>query len=173
MSNIRIKFNIENLNTGQFENAWGIEGGLLIEKNGIILTKRVDDPYDNGYRGDYIFYNLFDWLTSLPKLISGKACECQLIDSVETFIFKPKDELTCFKYFIEGMGQLVERENYRYPNHEDGTPMKTNELVLEIVEVSEKFLGLLESKIKDKSDMEDFKQAIFDAKEAYKSCFGD
>lgn len=171
MSNIKIQFNIENLNTGQFENAWGLEGGLLIEKNSMILTKRVDDLYDNGYRGDYIFFNLLDWLTSSAKLLSGKVCECQLIDGLETFIFKPVDGLTYFKYLIKGIGQLIEMENRRYPNFKDGTPIITKELVSEIIKVSEKFLKLVEPRIKDKSDIEIFKEAILNAKKAYKSVY--
>ena len=108
MSGLKIKVNVENLDTGYFEDAWGIEGGLLVEINGTILTKRVDDSNDSGFRGDYVFFNLFDWLTSIPKLLSGQSCQYQLIDSVETFIFEPKNELTYFKYFIKGTGQLVE-----------------------------------------------------------------
>ena len=172
MSGLKIKVNIENLDTEFFEDAWGIEGGLLVEINGTILTKRIDDPNDSGFRGDYVFFNLIDWLTSIPKLISGHSCQYQLIDSVETFIFEPKNELTYFKYFIKGMGQLVERENKRYPNHKDGTSINTNEFIIEIITISEKFLALLEPKINDKTDIKAFKQALFDSNEAYKSCFG-
>ena len=173
MPYLKIDFHIYNLTENFFEDAWEIEGGLSIEKHGLVLTKRVDDEKDDGFRGDYLYLNLFDWLTSVPKLLSGQRCNIDFYDSTEVFLFRPDGDVIYFKYFAEGIGSLTENENKRYPNHEDGTPIKTKELVLEIIKVSEKFLALLEPKIKDRSDIEDFKQAIFNAKEAYKSCFGD
>ncbi|NOR59809.1 MAG: hypothetical protein GQ469_04140 [Methanosarcinales archaeon] len=172
MSNIKINFRIYNLTENYFEDAWEIEGGLSIEKHGLVLTKRDDDEKDDGFRGDYVYFNLFDWLTSVPKLLSGQRCKIDFYDSTETFIFRPDGDVIYFKYNIEGIGSLTENENKRYPNHEDGTPINTNELVLEIITISEKFLAILELKINNKTDIKDFKQALFDAKEAHKSCFG-
>ena len=171
MPNLKLKYYIENLNTGQFEDTWEIEGGLSIIKDGLILTKRIDDNDDDGFRGDYVYFNLYDWLTSVPKLLSGQRCKIDFYESVVAFLFRPDGDVTYFKYFIEGMGQLVENENKRYPNHEDGTPINTKELVLEIIKTSEELLLLLEPKIKDKSDIEGFKEAISDAREAYESFY--
>lgn len=90
-------------------------------------------------------------------------------------MFTPKGEFTYFKYFIGGSGKIlskdgvrsVEDENKRYPNHEEGTPLKTDELILEIIKVSELFIESLGPKIEDKSDVIRFKQALEDAREAY------
>ncbi|KKG11246.1 MULTISPECIES: hypothetical protein [unclassified Methanosarcina] len=179
MSDIKINFCIDNSDSDSFESGWDIEGGLSITINGLILTKRMDDPNDDGFRGDFVFFNLKGWLHSVPKLCFGERCEVELIDSQEIFLFAPKDDFTYFKYFIGGMGSVfdvgtgksirIEEINKRYPNHEDGTPIKTEELVLEIIRLSELFIESLGPKIEDKSDVISFKQALDDAWEAYES----
>ncbi|HII80746.1 MAG TPA: hypothetical protein HA261_10240 [Methanosarcina sp.] len=177
MSSIKIKYCIDNLNSAPFESGWDIEGGLSITQNDLTLTKIIDDPNDDGFRGDFVFFNLKGWLHSVPKLFFGERCEVELIDSQEIFLFAPKDDFTYFKYFIGGMGSVfdvgtgksirIEEINKRYPNHENGTPIKTEELVLEIIRVSELFIESLGPKIEDKSDVINFKQALDDAREAY------
>lgn len=86
-------------------------------------------------------------------------------------MFRPAGEFTYFKYFIEGIGSLTENENKRYPNYEDGTPITTKELISEIINVSEKFIEAVELKIKKKSDVIDFKNELWHAKEAYREYF--
>jgi hypothetical protein len=168
MSYIKIKYCISNLDSAPFKDEWDIDGGLSIIKNGIALTKRIDDPDDDGFRGDYVFYNLERWVDSVPKIFNGEECKLYFVDSQEIFLFIPREGITYFKYYTEGLvGQLVERENKRYPNHEDGTPLKTNELIPEIIKVSELFIESLGPKIKDKSDYIRFKQALEEAREAY------
>lgn len=167
MSNVKIEFNIEDLNSDYYENAWDAEGGLLIKKNDTILTKRIDDPNDDGFRGDYVFFNLMDWLTSTLELLEDKKCYCQLINGGGTFFFEPKENFTYFKFYLEGTGHLIEDENKRYPNHEEGTPLKTDELVLEIIRIAELFIDSLSPKIKDKLDVIRFKQSLEEAREVY------
>ncbi|WP_094229147.1 hypothetical protein [Methanolobus psychrotolerans] len=167
MSEIEIKYCIDNLDSAPFKDEWDIEGRLSITKDSVTLTKRIDDSDDDGFRGDYIFYNLERWVDSVPKICNGERCKLYFIDSQEIFMFIPKGEITCFKYYTEGIGQLVERENKRYPNHEEGIPLKTDELVLEIIRVSELFIDSVGPKIKDKSDIIRFKQSLKEAREAY------
>lgn len=40
MSNIKIKFHIDNLDKEYFEDAWEIEGGLSIEKRWLSINKK-------------------------------------------------------------------------------------------------------------------------------------
>jgi hypothetical protein len=177
MSNIKIRYCIDNLDSAPFEDEWHIEGGLSIAKDDIVLTKEMDNPNDDGFRGDFVFSNLEDWLDSVPNLCQGEECRLQLIDSTETFLFSPKGESTYFKYYIEDSGQVydsverkqitVEDVNKRYTNYEEGTPLKTDELVLEIIRVSELFIDTLGPKIKSKSDVIRFNQTLEDAREAY------
>jgi hypothetical protein len=177
MSDIKIRYCIDNLSSAPFEDEWDIEGGLFISKDDIVLTKEMDNLNDDGFRGDYVFFNLERWVDSVPKLFHGEECRLGLIDSQETFLFAPKGEFTYFKYVIGGSGHLydsverkqisVEDVNKRYPDYEEGTPLKTDELVLEIIRVSELFIDTLGPKIKDKSDVIRFNQALEDAREAY------
>jgi hypothetical protein len=171
MSNIKIDFRIYNLTENYFEDAWEIEGGLSIEKHGLVLTKRDEDEKDDGFRGDYVYLNLFDWLTSVPKMLSGQRCKIDFYDSTETFIFRPDGDVIYFKYIIEGIGSVTENENKRYPNYEDGTPIATKELMQEIINVSDKFIETVELKIKTKSDVIDFKTKLLHTKEVYQKYF--
>lgn len=132
------------------------------------MTKRVDDEKDDGFRGDYVYFNLFDWLTSVPKLLSGQRCKIYFYESTEAFLFRPDEDMIYFKYFIEGIGSLTENENKRYPNYEDGTPIATKELIPEIINASEKFIETVQVKIKKKSDVIDFKNELRHAKEVYR-----
>lgn len=168
MSCIKIQFHIDNINNKEcFEDVLEIEGGLSIEKDGLVLTKRIDDEKDDGFRGDYVFFNLKNWLTSVPKLIINQRCEIIFIESTERFLFRPEGDVIYFKYFIEGMGSLIENENKRYPNYEDGTPIAAKELMPEIINASEKFIETVELKIKNKSDVIEFKEELLHAKKAY------
>lgn len=167
MSNIKIEFHIDNLDKEYFEDAWEIEGGLSIEKDGLVLTKRVDNEEDDGFRGDYVYLNLFDWLTSAPKLILRQRCKIDFYESTQAFLFRPEGDVIYFKYFIEGIGSLTENENKRYPNYEDGTPIAAKELIPEIINASEKFIETVELKIKNKSDVIEFKEELLHAKKAY------
>jgi len=166
MSDLKIKFHIDNLDKEYFEDAWEIEGGLSIEKDGLVLTKRIDDEKDDGFRGDYVFFNILDWLSSVPKLLSGQRCKIDLIEEPVAFLFRPDEDVVYFKYFIEGIGSLTENENKRYPNYEDGTPIAAKELIPEIINAGEKFIETVELKIKEKSDVIDFKKKLLYAKEA-------
>lgn len=168
MSNIKIQFHIDNIDKECFEDALEIEGGLSIEKDGLILTKRIDDEKDNGFRGDYVFFNLKNWLTSVPKLIFRQWCKINFYESTETFLFLPNEDVIYFKYFLEGIGSLTEDENKSYPNYEDGTPIAKKELIPEIINVSEKFIEIIELKIKNKSDVIGFKKELLYAKKLYK-----
>lgn len=181
MSDIKIKYCIDNLDSAPFEDEWDIEGGLSIAKDSLLLTKKLNDTEDEGFKGDSIFYILERWVDSVPKMFQGESCEVNFVDSQEGFLFIPKGEFIYFKYFIGGSGKIlskdgvlsVEKINKRYPNYEEGTPLKTDELVLEIIRVSELFIESLGPKIEDKSDVIRFKQALDDARGAYESCFGD
>lgn len=167
MSDVKIKFHIDNIDKECFEDAWEIEGGLSIEKHGLILTKRIDDEKDYGFRGDYVFFNILDWLSSVPKLLSGQRCKIDLIESTVAFLFLPIEKTIYFKYFVEGIGTLTDKENRRYPNYEDGTPIATKDLIPEIINVSEKFIESMELKIKKKSDVIEFKKELLHAKRVY------
>jgi hypothetical protein len=177
MSGIKIRYCIYNLDSAPFGDGWDVEGSLFISKDETVLTKEMDNPNDDGFRGDFIFINLEDWLYSVPKLFYGEECRIELIGSPETFLFAPKGEFTYFKYYIDDSGQVydsverkqitVEDVNKRYTNYEEGTPLKTDELVLEIIRVSELFIDTLGPKIKSKSDVIRFNQTLEDAREAY------
>ncbi|NPE30582.1 hypothetical protein HNV12_22035 [Methanococcoides sp. SA1] len=179
MSDIKIKYCIDNLDSAPFEDEWDIEGGLSIAKDDLVLTKEINHPEDDGFRGDSIFYILERWVNSVPKMFQGEMCEVNLIDSQEGFLFTPKGEFTYLKYLIGGTQPFldvstkqlitVEEINKRYPNHEDGTPLKTDELALEIIRNAELFIDSIGPKIKDKSDVIRFKQALEGAREAYES----
>ncbi|WP_094229151.1 hypothetical protein [Methanolobus psychrotolerans] len=175
MAHIEIKYCIANLNSAPFGDEWDIEGGLSVAKDCLILTKEINDPEDKGFRGDSIFYILERWVASIPKMFQGDMSEISFVDSQEGFLFTPKGEFTFFKYFIGGSGKIlskdgvlsVEEINKRYPNHEEGTPLKTDELVLEIIRIAELFIDSIGPKIKDKSDVIGFKQSLEEAREVY------
>lgn len=123
MTHIEIKYCIANLDSAPFEDEWVIEGGLSIEKDGLLLTKEINDPRDKGFRGDSLFYILEMWVKSIPKIFQGDMSEVSFVDSQEGFLFIPKGEFTYFKYFIGGSGKIltkdgvrtVEEENKLYP----------------------------------------------------------
>ncbi|WP_321429454.1 hypothetical protein [uncultured Methanolobus sp.] len=167
MAEIEIKYCIDNLDSAPFTDEWDIEGGLSITKDDVTLTKRIDDSNDYGFRGDYIFYNLETWVNSVPNICNGERCRLSFVDSQEIFSLISKGKITCFKYYTEGIGQLIERENERYPNHEEGTPLKTDQLILEIIRIAELFIDFIGPKIKDKLDEIRFRQSLEEAKEAY------
>jgi hypothetical protein len=175
MSKIEINYCIANLDSAPFEDEWDIEGGLSVAKDGLLLTKEINDPEDKGFRGDSIFYILERWVASIPKMFQGEISEISFVDSQEGVLFTPKEGFTFFKYFIGGSGKIlskngvlsIEEINKRYPNHEEGTPLKTDELALEIIRVSELFIDSIGPKIKDKSDVIRFKQSLEEAREAY------
>lgn len=177
MSSIKIKYCIDNLDSAPFEDEWDIEGGLSIAKDDLLLTKEINDPADEGFRGDSIFYIIERWVGLVPKMFQDEISEVNFVDSPEGFLLIPKGKFTHFKYFIGGSGEIitkdgirsVEDENKLYPNYEEGTPLKTDELVLEIIRVSELFIESLGPKIEDKSDVIRFKQALDDARDAYES----
>jgi len=175
MTDIKIRYCIDNLDSVPFEDEWDIEGRLSITKDNLVLTKKIDDPGDKGFRGDSIFYILEGWVNSVPKIFQGEIYEVNFVDSQEGFLFIPKGEFTYFKYFVGGSGKIlsqngvrtVEEENKRYPNNEEGTSFETDVLVLEIIRVSESFIEFLDPKIKNKEDVIRFKQALEEAREAY------
>jgi hypothetical protein len=175
MAHIEIKYCIANLDSAPFADEWDIEGGLSVAKDGLLLTKEINDPEDKGFRGDSIFYILERWAASIPKLFRGETCEVNFVDSQEGFLFIPKGECTHFKYFIGGSGRIltkegvrpVEEENKLYPNYEEGTSFKTEELALEIIRIAELFIDSIGPKIEDKSDVIRFKQSLEETREAY------
>lgn len=167
MPYLKIEYVIYNLDKECFEDALEIEGGLSIEKDGLILTKRIDDEKDDGFRGDYLYLNVLDWLTSVPKLLLRQWCKIDFYESTETILFLPERDMIYFKYFLEGIGTLTENENKRYPNYDDGTPIATKELIQEIINVSEKFIETVELKIKKKSDVIDFNKELSHVKKVY------
>ncbi len=171
MSNVKIKFHIDNLDKECFEDAWDIEGGLSIEKDDLVLTKRIDDEKDDGFRGDYVFFNILHWLSSVPELLSGQRCKIDLLEEPVAFLFLPIDKMIYFKYFIEGIGSLTENENKRYPNYEDGTPIATEDLISEIINVSENFIKTVEKKVQKKSDIIEFQKELLHAKKVYQEQF--
>lgn len=97
MPYLKIKFHIYNLDKECFEDALEIEGGLSIEKDGLVLTKRIDDEKDEGFRGEYVYLNLFDWLISVPKLLLKQWCKIDFYESTETFLFLPDGDVIYLK----------------------------------------------------------------------------
>lgn len=81
MSSIKIKYCIDNLDSAPFEDEWDIEGGLSIAKDGLLLTKEINDPEDEGFRGDSIFYIIERWVDSIPKMFQGELSEVNFVDS--------------------------------------------------------------------------------------------
>jgi hypothetical protein len=94
MSGIEIKYCIENLDSAPFEDETERYGSLSVTKDGLILTKMIDDPEDEGFCGDIIYYNMSDWLYAVPKLCNGERYELDLLDSQEGFLLIPEEEFT-------------------------------------------------------------------------------
>jgi hypothetical protein len=163
MSDVRIDFMIHEeypLTHGCADDA---QGGVRIVVDGLIVTRFEVPGRDEGFRGDFIYSLLSDWLRAIPKMLSRVPHHSDFLDEPSAFEFIPRDDgrtYVRFFYFssydprnyrfYDDLHDIVsptdEEWNKKYPNYPTGTPVDTVDLVNAILDVGERFYADIASR---------------------------
>ncbi|WP_342686123.1 hypothetical protein [Methanoculleus sp. UBA291] len=161
MSDVRIDFMIyENIPLSR-QSPDDIQGGVRIVVDGIVVTRFDAPKRDEGFRGDFIYSLLADWLWASRKMLLHAQHLSELYDEPSAFEFIHRDGRTHVRYFHyrnvgpayrydydlrENVRTTYEEMNKKYPNYPTGTPVDTIDLVNAILDVGERFYADIASR---------------------------
>ena len=192
MSDVRIDFMIYEEYPLTQGCADGAQGGVRIVVDGLIITRFEPPGRDEGFRGDFIYSLLSDWLRAIPKMLSRVPHHSELLDEPSAFEFIPRDDGRTYVRFIylssydprnyrfyDDLRDIVspteEKWNKEYPNYPTGTPVDTVDLVTAILDVGERFYADIASRTfvcgtgPDAPGVPEFRETLDTAKEYVKN----
>lgn len=186
MSDIHIDFMIYEEYPLTHECADDVQGGVRIVVDGLVVTRSEALGLEEGFRGDFLYSLLVDWLDAIPKMLSHVPHHSDLLDEPSAFEFIPREEQTYVRYFsssldprnyrfYDDLHDIVspedEKWNKTYPNYPTGTPVDTVDLINAILDVCERFYADIASRTfrcgtgPDAPYVPEFKEVLDTAKE--------
>jgi len=126
-------------------NGW--KAGCRFSLDGLILTKRVDDDFDEGFIHDFsnAFYE--GMINCIHDLLDGKSCEIPEYDCSDFYSeFIADGDTVWFRYTTRNSDghDFIEKARRRFPNYECGTPLKKADLIPEMIQVCEDYFSHVE-----------------------------
>jgi len=123
-------------------NGW--KAGCRISLNGLILTKRIDDDFDEGFIHDFpdSFYE--GMINCIHDLLDGKSCDIPEYDCSDFYSeFIVEKDIVWFRYATRNSNghDCIEEARKRFPNYECGTPLKKADLIPEMIKVCEEYFS--------------------------------
>ena len=162
MSDVRIDFRIYEDVPLSRQSPDDIQGGVRIVVDDSVVTRFDVPERDEGFRGDFIYSLLADWLWASRKMLMHAPHLSDLYDEPSAFKFIPRDDgRTYVRYFHyrnvgpayrydydlrENVLTTYEEMNKRYPNYPTGTPVDTVDLVNAVLDVGERLYADIASR---------------------------
>ncbi len=161
MSDVRIDFRIYEDVPLSRQSPDDIQGGVRIVVDDSVVTRFDVPERDEGFRGDFIYSLLADWLWACRKMLMHVPHLSDLYDEPSAFKFIHRDGRTHVRYFHyrnvgpayrydydlrENVRTTYEEMNKRYPNYPTGTPVDTVDLVNAVLDVGERFYADIASR---------------------------
>ena len=160
MDNFIIDYKISSNVSTDIRHCWDIIGCFRIKFNNNILTKYQNNPSDDGYRGEHIFFDIEEWMYAIKKLIVVGNAEFGIVDAT-----------TAFKFMFHNENILLlidtgnKERNKLYLGGGKGYPIPAKLFLIESVAFGHRFFNDIESRYHniDPSEIKGFKQALFEA----------
>lgn len=172
---IKIYFDIEKKSVKEAEEGhlrWGIEGGIGIKVNDLILTKPT--KYHGEFRGNYILHNYWNFITAISEMLEGCDAVYEMIDEPIKIYFKPKGNLVTVGLSGEGIdkplvsihhlpnGIRINKDDYAtYPKN--GVELPLDELIPEIIKKADELINKIISinpKLSQSAEIKEFRDLV-------------
>lgn len=145
MSNLIIKYKIDEYNP-DISDVSELEGGIYVQYDNTILTKPIDYESD-GYIGNFLFYEIWDWIGGIPDLINNKKIKVKILESFIAFRFVLKDDFVYFSIVNDTLNEdMLKGVSGMYPGGVEGYPIPIRPFLNESVEMGKKFLNDIKNK---------------------------
>ena len=133
-------------------NGWN--AAFRVSLDGLILTKRVDDDFHDGFIHDFPDSYYGQLVECIHDLINGIPCKILEYDCSDFFVeFIPDGDIVWFRYALrdEAGTDYIDYARKVYPNYEHGTPLDRADLIQEMILVCEEFIRHVDYSTKHKN----------------------
>lgn len=119
---------------------WHILGGIRVVVDNVIITKMTNVENDDGYYGNFLFFDVDCIISGIPELMNGNQIICEFNEIFCSFHFKPEGDDILFSIRYQPDQPEAEGYNRLFPGEGKGYPIPKKSLLIAIVGMGKRFL---------------------------------